>query len=101
MTTNRTSFACSNSCGDAKVQNLFNLLFTDRGLNATVKKFSFSAAVNDIEALDFVILVRCNWIAAPSPLVQTDVDNSGGAGSGVVGDTCCHTRCRTNRLRMG
>ena len=58
VTTNRTSFACSNSCGDAKkFKNLFNLLFTGQGLNATVKSFASSAVGNDIEAILTLIIL--------------------------------------------
>ena len=95
VTTNRTSFACSNSCGDAKkFKNLFNLLFTGQGFKCDGEKVSLPPlAGNDIEAiLDFIILDLMPQLPfghAPSPFSSNcgAVDpNSGGAESGVVGD---------------
>ena len=94
VTTNRTSFACSNSCGDAKkFKNLFNLLFTGQGFKCDGEKVSLPPLGNDIEAiLDFIILdlmPNCRLATRPLHLVQNcgAVDpNSGGAESGVVGD---------------
>ena len=93
--TNRTSFACSNGCGDAKkFKNLFNLLFTGQGFKCDGEKVTLPPlAGSDIEAnLDFIILDLMPQLPfghAPSPFSSDcgAVDpNSGGAESGVVGD---------------
>ena len=85
--TNRTSFACSNGCGDAKkFKNLFNLLFTGQGFKCDGEKVTLPPlAGSDIEAnLDFIILDLMPQLPfghAPSPFSSDcgAVDpNSGG-----------------------
>jgi hypothetical protein len=95
VTTNRTSFACSKRCGDAKeFKSLFNLLFTGQGIECDGENVQLPPlAGSDIEAnLDFIILDLMPQLPfghAPSPFSSDcgAVDsNSGGAESGVVGD---------------